>query len=78
MVGGVGVSANAIVVRQIEHKNKRITILNDFFENAHMREWWMGVSKKVLRRGRTNQEFLVVLRYTPPTHAISLGIIQFL
>jgi hypothetical protein len=61
MVGGVGVSANAIVVRQIEHKNKRITILNDFFEYTHMREWWMGVSKKVWGRGRTIWEFWLFL-----------------
>jgi len=62
MVGGVGVSADAIVVRQIEHTNKRITILNDSFENAHMREWLRAIPKKVWGRGRTIRVFSVTLR----------------
>ena len=51
-VGGVVVSANAIVVRQMEHKKKRITLADVFLGNEHMREWWRAIPKKVWRMGR--------------------------
>jgi len=53
-VGTGVVSSDADTQRHWEEMNTRRSIIEVFFRNDHMREWWMEVSKKVLGEG-TNE-----------------------